>query len=117
MILHASQDTAVDANATLKTIATTDSRRSVVKVTCARSSGGLILEDKHTRVVLDGQGGHPVSARGLPFVVAMTVRILVARSATESLRDFVAAAVQAATVASYGLLLAVLWMLLAGRLY
>jgi hypothetical protein len=47
----------------------------------------------------------------------MTVRILLARSATENLRDFAVAGMQAAALAGYGFLVAVMWILLAGRLY
>jgi hypothetical protein len=122
-ILHASQDAAMDAHATLKTMAAIDSRRSVVKVTCAGSSSALVLRGKDTRVALNRQGGAPAGgaptpARDLPeFLDAMTVRILIERSAADRLRDLATATVQAATLTGYGFLLAALWMLLAGKLY
>jgi hypothetical protein len=89
-----------------------------LKVTGARSSGGFVCGDKDTRVVPHRQGNHPISARDLLSIdLAMTVRILVARSVAESLRDFASAATQAATLTGYGFLVGVMWILLAGRLH
>ena len=61
-----------------------------------------------------GSGGGAIFAIALG---AMTVRIRVARSATEHLGALVTGAMQGATVTGYGLLVAMAWLLLAGRLH
>jgi hypothetical protein len=47
----------------------------------------------------------------------MTIRIRIARSATDDLKDFAIEAVQGATLTGYGLLVAMLWIVMAGRLH
>jgi hypothetical protein len=47
----------------------------------------------------------------------MTIRIRIARSVTDDLRDFAIDAVQGATLTGYGLLVAMLWIVMAGRLH
>jgi len=47
----------------------------------------------------------------------MTIRIRIARSVTDDLRAFAIEAVQGATMTGYGLLVAMLWIVMACRLH
>ncbi len=47
----------------------------------------------------------------------MTVRVQVARSVTRNLKALAVETVEGATLTGYGLLVAMVWLLLAGRLH